>query len=309
MRLIVAFAAFIFAGQSCFAWSEGGHHLIAFIAYDLLELDEQMRVIELLESHPNREKRFTPPESVRNPERWLIGTAAFWPDLVRKSPADRPKWHYIQQASVVVGSMEVPPAALEIPVKADLNTNDLNIVQAIKLCQAILADKTLPKESRAIALCWLCHLVGDAHQPCHAGSLYATGMFPDGDRGGNEIPTRQRKNLHALWDSLLGAKYDDGDIRRRAREIRSEGTGWTEARHDSVTDPAEWIAESIQISKVAVYTPEIMDQVRLAAANGSSVEKIVLTETYLKSAGQVAQNRAAMASYRLARSLMTAMRR
>ena len=29
----------------------------------------------------------------------------------------------------------------------------------------------------------------DAHQPCHAGSLYAESVFPEGDRGANTTIT------------------------------------------------------------------------------------------------------------------------
>lgn len=76
-----------------------------------------------------------------------------------------------------------------------------------------------PESERAIAQCWIVHLVADAHQPCHAGSLYVEDVFPEGDRGGHEIKTKQSKNLHALWDGLLGPKWDEGDLDRRAREM------------------------------------------------------------------------------------------
>jgi hypothetical protein len=29
----------------------------------------------------------------------------------------------------------------------------------------------------------------------------------DGDRGANSIPTKQRQNMHALWDQILGEDF------------------------------------------------------------------------------------------------------
>lgn len=47
------------------------------------------------------------------------------------------------------------------------------------------------------------------------------GVFPEGDRGGNEIKSRQSKNLHALWDGLLGPIWDEGDLNGELRRVRT----------------------------------------------------------------------------------------
>src|SRR5207249_4653495 len=54
------------------------------------------------------------------------------------------------------------------------------------------ADATDP--DRAVALCWLLHLVGDLHQPLHGTSLIASSDTydpplepPHGDKGGNLV--------------------------------------------------------------------------------------------------------------------------
>jgi hypothetical protein len=41
----------------------------------------------------------------------------------------------------------------------------------------------------------------------------------DGDRGANSIPTKQRQNMHALWDQLLGQDFALRTTRRRYAEI------------------------------------------------------------------------------------------
>jgi len=66
------------------------------------------------------------------------------------------------------------------------------------------------------------HVLGDMHQPLHNMSLY-TSHFKSGDRGGNDVKVelkidqselkyemddthdlKEIKELHALWDSVLG---------------------------------------------------------------------------------------------------------
>jgi hypothetical protein len=78
--------------------------------------------------------------------------------------------------------------------------------------RAILADRQAPLSRRAVALAWVTHLVGDIHQPLHAGKAE--------DRGGNltcvtwkrqpsklvtidDRPQCSGVNLHAVWDSKI----------------------------------------------------------------------------------------------------------
>lgn len=67
-----------------------------------------------------------------------------------------------------------------------------------------------------VKLAAVCHLVADSHQPRHAGSLYVEHVFEskDGDRSANSIPTKQSKNMHALWDGLLSRDFNEGDVSR-----------------------------------------------------------------------------------------------
>ena len=59
-------------------------------------------------------------------------------------------------------------------------------------------------ETRGLLLAWLFHDVGDIHQPLHSSALFSTRLFPDGDRGGNSVKTREAGNLHSLWDGFAG---------------------------------------------------------------------------------------------------------
>jgi len=146
--------------------------------------------------------------------------------------------------------------------------------------------------------------IADAHQPCHAGSLYVAELFPDGDRGANSIPTKQRGNLHALWDSLLGPKFDAGDIQRRAIEIRADSVTWAAAEQATVAkdglNPQAWLEESQQFGRSHVYTEKVLSVVEVARQAKQKLEKLDLHQNYLKAAGQAARKRAAFAAFRLA---------
>lgn len=170
-----------------------------------------------------------------------------------------------------------------------------------------MGDKTRSDADQAIALCWIGHLVADAHQPCHAGSLYMENVFEekDGDRGANRIPTKQRGNMHALWDGLLGADWSLRGTRSRMVEITQDAElvqlAQAAVANESELDPQKWLQESRQLAVQHVYTPEVMESLQLVSRGVvTEPQEIELSEAYLKNAGRVAQRRAVQAAYRLA---------
>ena len=183
--LVSAGLIVVFTSPPCKAWWECGHHVIAVMAFDLLNQDEQRELLHILSAHPRYSQDFTPPDSVIDVDRWRIGTAGYWPDIARSQPEfDRPTWHYQLGATMTLGSVEslnIPSAPGPLSQGATLKSQELHIGQAVELCQHVFSSTDRPTSDRALALTWLAHLVGDAHQPCHAGSLYAEGVFPDGD--------------------------------------------------------------------------------------------------------------------------------
>jgi len=295
----------------CQAWWEAGHQVIAVLAYEQLSRDQQEQLQRILDSHPRINQDFRTPPKATTPleiEHWRIGRAGYWPDVARSQPEfHRSTWHYQLGATLVVGQPKVPQSPGAAPVTADLTSQDLHIAQALAVCERTFRDSSSSAD-RAIALCWLAHLVGDAHQPCHAGSFYEARVFPEGDRGANLIPTRQRKNLHALWDSLLGDGYDGADIRRRCQAIRQDTALWESAARAAADNrglnPQLWLAESVEYGRSHVYSPEILNAVS-AVERGltAKLEPIDLSDEYLEEAGAVARRRAAYAAHRLARLL------
>jgi len=181
----------------------------------------------------------------------------------------------------------------------------LHIAQALELCRNVLKDKSQAPTDRAIALCWIGHLVADAHQPCHAGSLYMEGVFieKDGDRGANRIPTKQKQNMHALWDQLLGEDYALRTMRRRYAEIvtNDELRKVGESAVSKGLDPQVWLEESRHLASEHVYTPMVLEHLtRVSRGLVEKPEVLDLPEDYLKNAGRIAQIRATEAGFRLA---------
>jgi hypothetical protein len=296
------------------AWSEGGHHLIAAVAFSLLTEKEQAELISVLQKHPRYAQDFVPPEKLPNDEertRWLVGRSGYWPDVARRQPLyHRSTWHYELGPSLVIGDrtkLLVPDRPGALPVDATLETQELHIAQALQICRNVLSNKTQDAGDRALALCWIGHLVADSHQPCHAGSLYMEGVFvkKDGDRGANSIPTKQRQNMHALWDQLLGQDFDLGSMRRRYAEIVTsselKAIGEQALAVPGGLDPLVWLEESRKLATEHVYGPVVLESLeRVQRGLVDKPETLELPEAYLKNAGRIAQIRATEAGYRLA---------
>ena len=274
------------------------------IAFSLLTGDEQAKLLTILEKHPRFEEDFKLPDNLPTElekQRWLMGRAAYWPDVARRQPLyHRATWHYELGASQILGdriSLTVPDRPGQLQATATLDTKELYISQALTLCQRVMKDPAVSPEERAVALCWIGHLVGDAHQPCHAGSLYMEGVIEkeDGDRGANSIPTKQRRNMHALWDGLLGSDWSLDGNRRRLVEITEnpELVSLSQQAITSEIDPQIWLMESRSLTVEHVYTPEVLDSLQLVSRGVvNQPQEIELTEGYLKNAGKIAQQRA-----------------
>ncbi|MFN3192754.1 MAG: S1/P1 nuclease [Aureliella sp.] len=309
LRTVVSCAVFLSIGVNLVspihAFHEGGHHLIAVMAFDELSDERHSELLSLLKSHPFYSQDFTPPAGIRDINAWRIGRAGYWADVARAyEDFNRPTWHYQLGATLAIGQVSVPRDPVDAPGGASLQTQELHVVQAIGLCRRVLWDATAPKRDRALALCWLCHLVADIHQPCHAGSLYVAGLFPEGDRGANWIGTVQGENMHALWDSLLGKQFDEGDLSRRREKItrvHQNELPTAAVLREGANQPMLIVKECRRLARLRVYDAEVLKAIRSAPRNEPEFRlRIKLSDNYLKAAGRAAQLQALLAAKRLA---------
>ncbi len=317
-RLTVAIVFVLLLAAQAQAWSDAGHKIIASIAFRQLTPAQQSRIVELLTHHPRYApdfQRMLPPdvaaESTELQAEWTFQQAAIWPDLARGLPeAEKEKfhhgtWHYINrpvfltdrdqnrlQKTIKVNLQSDPPQPL---------TEDLNVVQAIRLARRVACDSAADKSERALMLTWIFHTVGDIHQPLHSTAMFAEGLFPEGDRGGNLIRTGQRSNLHSVWDGLPGGRVKVAEARNRALTLMAapDNRAAGVAACGNLNE-VDWVAESHAACRDVVYAPEVLAWLRqLPRDGGTGLPSLSLSEGYLRSAGAVAEERVVSAGYRL----------
>jgi hypothetical protein len=297
------------------AWNRPGHMVTGAIAYQVLKQESDVQTITraaaLLRKHPEFgrwEKRMQDvPEA--DHDQFLFMQAARWADDARDNPAFYPpdaqydKIHYI--------NFPYKPKGQPDDVKT-APPDDLNILRGFADKVAILKDKGKDAE-RAVALCWVAHLVGDVHQPLHTVSLFTKQFQMDGgkltgDRGGTRFYIRAAEgrnpiNLHKYWDDLLLGSDNFQTVKNRAIELRlRKEFAKGKLTELAATEFQTWAAkESVELAKTAVY--------RNGTLEGSVLQSQapLLPADYAKTVQPIAERRAVLAGYRLAAVLKSAL--
>lgn len=301
--------------QEVLGWWDSGHRIIAMIAYEQLSQEQRLQISDTLRKHPRFKEDFIIPEQIGEASRdqWIFTQAAIWSDRIRRTNWDRPQWHYVNlpfylnedDPSRLVGKMQVNVQEV-LPENVSFATEELNVIQAINLCVTYLKDPKRTPSEQAVFLCWLFHLVGDIHQPCHSTAIFSAQRFMEGDRGGNRIPLKRGRNLHRLWDSLLGeSRVLDSQVRRRAEKLLSNETWLSHARNtQGLLEPAGWADESHRLARVVAYHPVILEVLKKSEQTPrEKIPSIALPDSYYEQIGQIAAQRAVQAGFRLARLL------
>jgi hypothetical protein len=328
MRLrCVVISLCVLAVSPAWGWWDAGHKITGSIAFRRLTPEQRQQVTALLRAHPRWEQDFASqmPDDVRSGDadvqaEWSFQQAALWPDLARNfEGAERERFHHATWHYINLQQFLAPADRTALAGTLQINTSfvpptepsaDMNIVQTIRLARRIVADETAPAESRAVMLCWLFHTVGDLHQPLHSTALFSQRVLPEGCRGGNRIKTKQRENLHALWDSLPGERPPYREARNQALVLmnRADLTSAGEQAATKLDEPV-WLNESHELVKAVVYDAEVLTVLRAAeAGNAPQLPTITLSEDYLKTAGAVAERRVVEAGYRLGAVLAEAVK-
>lgn len=222
------------------AWGPEGHQVIANLAEQQLTPAARKEVGRLLALEPGA----------------TLASLANWADEYRS--AETAAWHYVN----------FPPNACVYDAPRDC-PDGACVVGAIAQQTAILQADTSDVR-RLSALKYLVHLVGDVHQPLHAG-------YRD-DRGGNTYQLQafmRGSNLHAFWDSgLIYALHEDVATltARLSRQLPSVAdTMWTaaQAAQEScriVSTPGFYPARRVGVDYIKRFTP-VVEQRLLRAAS------------------------------------------
>ncbi|HTV24839.1 MAG TPA: S1/P1 nuclease [Polyangiaceae bacterium] len=336
---LVGALALLGSARPAVAWNGAGHMQIALLAYDALPESQRARLASLVEQHPRFRDDFLPalPASITAPAeraRWLFAFASTWPDVARGQPLfEHGTWHYVNLPLELHGSeltscrqarRELPAsqrriAAIDAQRRArgepGIPGGD-SIREALPNNLRTLADPQAQRQARALALSWVLHLVGDAHQPLHAVALFTERRFVSGDRGGNDILLRERGSLHRVWDGLLGDDASPAALEGALAELRRDRARWRAAEvMAKATTPDTWLDEDCELARRAVYVPAVLAAVarferddrpgRAPEASTSdrappTKPELSLSTAYHQHAADKARERAVQAGLRLA---------
>jgi hypothetical protein len=301
-------------------WDSVGHRITSAVALNYLNEEKRIRLIEILAFHPryqedflNRIPDFVDQADEQDLSTWLLGQAAYWPDIARglasedRARYNRPAWHFtdgawLRGAAQTQGNiyLETTPFATiagEPPASIASETQAHNVVTAIDYNSRLLTNDQESAPDRAIALCWVLHLIGDIHQPLHTGSLFTPTLFAEGDRGGNGIPTGSSGNLHGDWDRALRS----GGFVENLPLVLNSIAGYENSTMAGIeSDSTVWMAESREILNLVVYSDAMRSAVQRADENSMELNELELSSEYITGMQNISRQRLGLAGYRLA---------
>jgi hypothetical protein len=249
------------------AWHNRGHMTVALIAYRQLDDGQKKKVQQILKKHPHFEEFLSANRPDDAPlDEWVVMQAAVWPDWVRSNHTEeyhKPFHHYVNlPIKRLDGATEEQVNEIEKNVKAlpDDESSGVLLKELPKRLKE-LKDETTKAEDRAVALCWILHLIGDIHQPLHAATLF-TKNSRKGDRGGNAafVPWKGRvENLHAIWDGIVGWDEFSGSLMTPYAVVDMMARGLAKrhsvtAKEREVTKIDDWATESRDLAEKEAYS-------------------------------------------------------
>ncbi len=295
---IVCLASLLALGACCrpaAAWNPLGHKVVCEIAWQQLQAETRKKIADTIRRHPRFAEDFAPEMPAEETDRWIFWQAGIWPDIARGIPEEvrdqynHPTWHYVDHPIFLGPERPVDFNLATTPSGSDENWN---VYQATQHSLDIIHSDAPPRE-KAVAYCWLFHLVGDMHQPLHAVALVCD-RFPTGDKGGSILMVADEKEtLHAIWDCLLGDEHKRNDVLRVYHWLKADPSLWNANTTGTVED---WIAESRELARTSTYSPEILE----ALQRPGEIPPVRLSENYLNEAGSIARTRIVAAGLRLA---------
>lgn len=239
--MFVAAIAVVIFTSSVTGWSGQGHRLVGLIAAERLTPAARAEVRRLLDGH-------------------TLADVANWADTIRSDQQQTYGWHFLNippDASGYDRDRDCPRAAGVAEGSRSDRWRDC-AVDRILFWEQRLADVTLDRADRAIALKFLVHFVGDLHQPFHTLGV---------GRGGNDVQVRVFGeancadegekpfpcNLHSVWDGRLIARrsLDDRAYVARLQKLIVD----KRLASQPAGTPAQWAEQSWRLAKEALVTP------------------------------------------------------
>lgn len=247
IKIIQYSLTFVFSLMTLPSWgySDIGHKAVAKLAWDQLSPYARQNVERILGAG---EKAFV--------------EASVWADHIKRDD----RFNHLKPLHYV----NLPKGAKAYNAKRDCKKNQC-VVEAIHDFSRISVNGS--EKEQILALRMLIHLLGDIHQPLHAGLAE--------DRGGNwfEVVHQEKTlNLHKLWDTVLVKRIGDDGF-KVAHQLQGS------APKAEIGLPEQWASESHQIAMQVAYATK---------------ENRPLSESYLSKGEAVTRQRLQLAGWRLA---------
>lgn len=248
------------------AWGPTGHQTTGYIAQSLLTPEAQIRLNEIMPAAD-------------------LGQVATWMDderlNLKKTIPDSAQWHFYNL-----------PVCDNKPKKELCKNNNCAIYRIDEYAQ-VLADPNASKDDKIFAVRVIVHVVGDLHQPLHAGD--------NNDRGGNQLKVGEHTNLHSIWDKAYVQKLARGKTTKEfAQEIKERNADKIEVWRAG--DALNWANESNQAARSLSYGQLPNFSCDVVYLNVDSLPK-----SYEDQSLKVIEQRLAMAGSRIAFVLNTAL--
>ena len=279
------------------AWNKPGHMATGAVAYHDLKTNSGLleKLVAVLREHPDYAAKWKPQvdegAAANIPEaEVLLMLAARWPDDSEDGhKGQKGEWHYINTPLAFDGSPTKPAKPNNLVSSFAERVTDFKSAP----------DNAEGKIQKAIALCWILHQLGDAHQPLHAVSLFSSRFQGNaGDLGGNIFYVRYSEGgatqkLHFVWDEAITSSYNLRQLNQLAITLRAENPR-TKFENVAEQKPQKWIEESAALAKSVVYQNGALQ------SGPNKNDGIVLPPGYSQERGRVGKQRGTLAGYRMA---------
>mgnify|MGYP002332456257 CR=1 FL=1 len=216
---VIALVGALSSSFNAVAWGQNGHRIIGKVAEEHLTTATAQALTPLLEESS-------------------LAQVSTWADEMRSNDSEfwrkkSTKWHYINVKDAT---------KMHSHIDHSINSKEQvkNILDGIYYGINTLQSDATSIDEKRFALRFLVHLVGDSHQPFHAGR--------GEDHGGNLIKVTffgDKTNLHSTWDTRLI---------ENERLSYSEFAEFIKTSNKTIisdylnSEPADWLLESHHIS-------------------------------------------------------------
>jgi len=245
-RALAVAVLLVWCGPSALqAWGREGHTAVARIAWERLSYVARGRITRLLGN-----------------DRMTDSDVVMWPDRSRYSSHEASyRWHFVNIPITSSGyrrTRDCRPSATR---------GDCIIAALVRLERNELADVNM-MITRRQRLMFLLHLVGDLHQPLHAGD--------DGDLGGTQRHIQSigdSDQLHSAWDSGIMQASHVG-----TNALVARANAWLETQDEAAIAEGlyrDWAMEGFAISRDVAY-PQVAGDNRITSSERQAALRLIV---------------------------------